>query len=104
MWLSGIKKLYETFPDSDGIHDSEEAEDFGLSTSADHAVTSPFNASKGWFEKFQKCFGRKNAFLHGEATFANSTRAQAYVNNKFNVIIEEVEYMSEQVFNMDETG
>ncbi|XP_060765555.1 tigger transposable element-derived protein 1-like [Neoarius graeffei] len=100
------KKLYETFADSDDIHDSEEEEDVDLrpSTSAVHAVSSPFNASKGWFEKFQKRFGLKNVSLHGEAASANTAGAEAYVNNRFKAIIEEGGYKPEQVFNMDETG
>lgn len=72
--------------------------------SADHAVTSRFNASKGWFEKFQKRFGLKNVILHGEAASVNTTGAEAYVNNKFKAIIEEGGYKPEQVFSMDETG
>uniref|UniRef100_A0A3Q1B5X2 DDE-1 domain-containing protein n=1 Tax=Amphiprion ocellaris TaxID=80972 RepID=A0A3Q1B5X2_AMPOC len=81
-----------------------QVEDFGPSTSADHAVTSRFNASKGWFQKFQKRFGLKNVLLHGEAASANTAGAEAYVNNKFKAIIEEGGYKPEQVFNMDETG
>uniref|UniRef100_A0A671Y9S5 DDE-1 domain-containing protein n=1 Tax=Sparus aurata TaxID=8175 RepID=A0A671Y9S5_SPAAU len=74
------------------------------STSTFHAEPSPFNASKGWFEKFQKRFGLKSVSLHGEAASADTAGAEAYVNNKFKVIIEEGRYKPEQVFNMDETG
>uniref|UniRef100_A0A3Q1BQ93 DDE-1 domain-containing protein n=1 Tax=Amphiprion ocellaris TaxID=80972 RepID=A0A3Q1BQ93_AMPOC len=72
------KKLYETFADSDDIHDSEEVEDFGPSTTADHAVTKDASA--------------------------NTAGAEAYVNKKFKTINEEGGYKPEQVFNMDETG
>lgn len=100
------KQLYETFADSDDVHDSEEQDDADPrpSTSTFHAEPSPFNASKGWFEKFQKRFGLKNVSLHGEAASADTAGAEAYVNNKFKVIIEEGGYKPEQVFNMDETG
>uniref|UniRef100_A0A8C6UUK7 DDE-1 domain-containing protein n=1 Tax=Neogobius melanostomus TaxID=47308 RepID=A0A8C6UUK7_9GOBI len=76
------------------------------STSAFHAVVvpSPFNASKGWFHKFQKRVGLKSVFLHGEAASADTAGAEKYVNNKFKAIIEEGGYEPEQVFNMDETG
>uniref|UniRef100_A0A671Y3U3 DDE-1 domain-containing protein n=1 Tax=Sparus aurata TaxID=8175 RepID=A0A671Y3U3_SPAAU len=73
-------------------------------TSTFHAEPSPFNASKGWSEKFQKPFGLKSVSLQGEATSADTAGAEAYVNNKFKVIIEEGGYKPEQVFNMDVTG
>ncbi|XP_035265329.1 tigger transposable element-derived protein 1-like [Anguilla anguilla] len=100
------KKLYETFADSDDVHDSEEQDDAEPrpSTSAFHAEPSPFNASKGWFDKFQKRFGLKSVSLHGEAASADTAGAEAYANNKFKAIIEEGRYKPEQVFNMDETG
>lgn len=100
------KKLYETFADSDVLHDSEGEGDAdpGPSTSAVHAVSSTFNASKGWFEKFQKRFGLKNVSLHGEVASADTAGAEEYVSNKFKAIIEEGGYRPEQVFNMDETA
>uniref|UniRef100_A0A3Q3CC71 HTH CENPB-type domain-containing protein n=1 Tax=Haplochromis burtoni TaxID=8153 RepID=A0A3Q3CC71_HAPBU len=61
-------------------------------TSAFHAEPSSFNASKGWFEKFKKHFGLKSVSLHGEAASADTTGAEAYVNNKFKAIIEEGRY------------
>ena len=100
------KKLYETFADSDVPHHSkgEGDADPGPSTSAVHAVSSTFNASKGWFEKFQKRFGLKNVSLHGEVASADTAGAEEYVSNKFKAIIEEGGYRPEQVFNMDETA
>lgn len=85
------KKLYETFADSDDVHDSKEQDDAEPrpSMSAFHAEPSPINAHKCWFDKLQKY--RKH-------------RAEAYANNKFKVIIEEARYKPEQVFNMDEIG
>uniref|UniRef100_A0A667YR71 HTH CENPB-type domain-containing protein n=1 Tax=Myripristis murdjan TaxID=586833 RepID=A0A667YR71_9TELE len=97
--------LYETFADSNDVHDSEELDDAKLRplTSAFHAEPSPFNASKGWFDKFQKRFGLKSVSLHGEAASADAAGAETYAN-KFKVIIKEGGYKPEQVFNMDETG
>uniref|UniRef100_A0A3B3TJJ8 DDE-1 domain-containing protein n=1 Tax=Poecilia latipinna TaxID=48699 RepID=A0A3B3TJJ8_9TELE len=66
--------------------------------------TTPFIASKGWFDKFQKRFGLKSVSLHGEAASADTDGVEEYVNNKFKAIIEEGGYKPEQVFNMDETG
>lgn len=96
---SKAKKLYETFADSE---EQDDAEPRPL-TSAFHAEPSSFNASKGWFEKFKKHFGLKSVSLHGEAASADTTGAEAYVNNKFKAIIKEGRYEPEQVFNMDET-
>lgn len=106
MSVQKLKKLYETFADSDVLHDSEGEGDAdpGPSTSAVHAVSSTFNASKGWFEKFQKRFGLKNVSLHGEVASADTAGAEEYVSNKFKAIIEEGGYRLEQVFNMDETA
>nr|XP_032836090.1 tigger transposable element-derived protein 1-like [Petromyzon marinus] len=92
------KKLYETFADSEEQDDAEP----GSSKSAFHAEPSPFNASKGWFDKIQQRFGLKSVSLHGEAASANTAGAEAYVN-KCKVIIEGG-YKPDQVFNMDETG
>lgn len=49
---------------------------------------NPFNASQGWFDKFQQRFGLKSVSLHGEAASANAAGAEAYVN-KYKKIIEE---------------
>lgn len=96
------KKLYETFADSDDLHDSEGEGDVdpGPSTSAPHAVSRrSFNASKGWFEKFQKRLSPVS--LHGEAASADTAGAEEYVNDKFKAIIEERGYKPEQDFNME---
>uniref|UniRef100_A0A8C7ZD10 HTH CENPB-type domain-containing protein n=1 Tax=Oryzias sinensis TaxID=183150 RepID=A0A8C7ZD10_9TELE len=85
--------LYQYFAGSD-----REDEDVGPSTGAVHAVPRAFNASKGWFENFQKRFGLKNVSLHGEMASANTIDAEAFVNNKFNAIIEEGGYKPEQVW------
>ncbi|XP_067947476.1 tigger transposable element-derived protein 1-like [Watersipora subatra] len=100
------KKPYETFAGSDVLHDSKREGDTDLrpSTSAVHALSSTFNASKGWFEKFQKRFGLKNISLHGKVASVNTAGAVEYVSNKFKAIIEEGGYKPEKVFNMDETA
>lgn len=94
-----LKKLYETFADSEEQDDAEP----GPSKSAFHAESNSFNASKGRFDKFQQRFGLKSVTLHGEAASANAAGAKAYVN-KYKKITEEGGYKPEQVFNMDETG
>ncbi|XP_063599692.1 tigger transposable element-derived protein 1-like [Penaeus indicus] len=76
----------------------------GSSTSGVHAVPGPFNASKGWFDKFRERFGLKSVSLHGEAASEDTAGAKEYVNNKFKAIIEEGGYKPEQVFSMDEKG
>lgn len=95
------KILYETFEGSDGVNGSEEP---SPSTSAFHSEPFQFNASKGWFDKFQKRVGLKNVYLQGEAVSADVAGAEAYAKNTFKTIIEEGRYKPEQVFNMDDTG
>lgn len=56
-----------------------------------------FNASKGWFDKFQRMFNHESVSLHGEADSA----AGEYINEMFKNIIGEVGYLCEHVFNMD---
>ncbi|XP_066976300.1 tigger transposable element-derived protein 1-like [Macrobrachium rosenbergii] len=62
-----------------------------------------FQASKGWFHRFQKRFHLKSVTLHGESASAD-TEAAAKYPEAFKKIIEEKGYHPEQVFNMDETG
>ncbi|KAJ0065721.1 hypothetical protein NL108_017303 [Boleophthalmus pectinirostris] len=83
------KKLYETFAGSDVLHDSEGEGDTdpGPSTSAVHAVSSTFNASKGWFEKFQKRFGLKNVSLHGEVAQSHQARMTEKRKKKTHLLI-----------------
>ena len=71
--------------------------------SSSESITD-FTASKGWFEKFQKRYQLKNVVLHGEAASADQAAAEAYVMNTFPKILEDGQYLPEQVFNMDETG
>lgn len=62
-----------------------------------------FQASKGWFDRFQKRFNIRSVSLHGEAASADIEAAQKYPET-FRHIVEEKGYKPEQVFNMDETG
>uniref|UniRef100_A0A3P8SMD9 HTH CENPB-type domain-containing protein n=1 Tax=Amphiprion percula TaxID=161767 RepID=A0A3P8SMD9_AMPPE len=83
----------------DGDEDGE-AEAGPLSASPTRPTL--YNASKGWFDKFQKRFGLKSVSLHGEAASADRAGAAEYVNDTFKTTIEEGEYKPEQVFNMGE--
>ncbi|XP_004082589.1 tigger transposable element-derived protein 1-like [Oryzias latipes] len=100
------KALYKTLAGSDDVHNGNEQGDVepSPSTSALHSEPSPFYASKGWFDKFQKRFGLKSVSLQGEATPADAAGAEAYAKTKFKTIIKEGTYKPEQVFNMGETG
>uniref|UniRef100_A0AAQ6AN34 HTH CENPB-type domain-containing protein n=1 Tax=Amphiprion ocellaris TaxID=80972 RepID=A0AAQ6AN34_AMPOC len=86
------KTLYETFAEKAGP------------LSASPTRPTLYNASKGWFDKFQKRFGLKSVSLHGEAASADRAGAAEYVNDTFKTTIEEGEYKPEQVFNMGEMG
>lgn len=57
------KKLYKTFVE----RGNEDVEPLRASSTR----PTPFNASKGWFNKFHKRFELKSASLHGEAAFAD---------------------------------
>uniref|UniRef100_A0A8C5PWV6 HTH CENPB-type domain-containing protein n=1 Tax=Leptobrachium leishanense TaxID=445787 RepID=A0A8C5PWV6_9ANUR len=86
------RKLYQQF--------ATDAENPGPSTAPD---PQDFQASKGWFDRFQKRFNIKSVSLHGEAASADTEAAQKYPET-FRHMIEEKGYKAEQVFNMDETG
>jgi hypothetical protein len=64
----------------------------------------PFNASRGWFERY-----KKRANLHGVvkmsggAASANSEAASTFIAD-FKEIVEEGGYLPQQIFNADETG
>ena len=69
------------------LADSDEQDD--VEPSGFHAELSPFNASKGWFDQFQKRFGLERVSLHEKDASSDIVRAEAYLNNKFRAIIEE---------------
>uniref|UniRef100_UPI003590093E tigger transposable element-derived protein 1-like n=1 Tax=Myxine glutinosa TaxID=7769 RepID=UPI003590093E len=93
------RQLYAKFAEGAGDDDPESEP-----STASPTKPTKFNASKGWFEKFQKRFKRKSVVLHGEAASADKAAAEGYVNETFRTIIEEGGYKPEQVFNMDETA
>jgi hypothetical protein len=66
-------------------------------------ASETFLASKGWFEKFKNRHNLHNIKLKGEAASSDITAARDYPKI-LKQIIEEGEYVSEQIFNVDETG
>ena len=80
------KKLKDTFAeigdDHGGDEDEDEDDDAEAGpSSASPTKQTPFSASKGWFDKFQKRFGLRSVPLHGEAASADKAGAEEYVNN-----------------------
>ena len=70
------------------------------STSADQ---EEFKASHGWFDKFRKRSGIHSVVRHGEASSADTKAAEEFVTS-FADLVEEEGYVSQQIFNCDETG
>ena len=62
-----------------------------------------FQASKGWFENFKKRHSLHNVKLSGESASADHTAASTYPA-ELKALIEEKQYLPQQVFNADETG
>ncbi|KAK3881758.1 hypothetical protein Pcinc_013840 [Petrolisthes cinctipes] len=62
-----------------------------------------FTASSGWFANFRRRFGFHNLKMVGETASADTKAAEEYPAI-LKGIIEEGEYSSKQVFNLDETG
>uniref|UniRef100_UPI00358EA5CD tigger transposable element-derived protein 1-like n=1 Tax=Myxine glutinosa TaxID=7769 RepID=UPI00358EA5CD len=93
------RQLYAKFAEGAGDDDPESEP-----STASPTKPTKLDASKGWFEKFQKRFKLKSVVLHGEAASADKAAAEGYVNKTFRTIIEEGGYKPEQVFNMDETA
>ncbi|XP_037540482.1 tigger transposable element-derived protein 1-like [Nematolebias whitei] len=97
------KQLYDRLAAKRYVQNGDEEEEAGAGpSSASTTGPTPFSASKGWFDKFQKRFGLKSVCLHGEAAAA-SAGAEEYVST-FTDVMEEVGYSPEQVFNMDGTS
>ncbi|KAF7239066.1 Tigger transposable element-derived protein 1 [Varanus komodoensis] len=93
------RKLYQQFTTGDNTEGIEEPQP-GPSTAPE---PENFQASKGWFDRFQKLFNIKSVYLHGEAASASKEAVEKYPET-FRHIIEEKGYKPEQVFNIDETG
>jgi hypothetical protein len=62
-----------------------------------------FFGTKGWFTGFRKRTGLHSVVRHGEAASAQRGAAEQHAE-KFKKIIEEGDFVSQQVFNCDETG
>ena len=65
--------------------------------------TETFKASHGWFERFKKRTGIHSVVRHGEAASADKRAAEDFIE-KFSGMIKTESYVSNQVFNCDETG
>ncbi|XP_042228331.1 tigger transposable element-derived protein 1-like [Homarus americanus] len=63
----------------------------------------PFQASKGWFERFKKSLHLHNITMVGEVASAHAEAACKYLE-ELKKIIAEGSYIPEQVYNVDETG
>ena len=88
------KQLYKTIAGPGGQEVPEEEED-----ESGPSMSSPaeeFQASRGWFDRFQKLFMLKSATLHGKAASADNAAAAAYPGT-LHQIIQEKGYKPEQV-------
>ncbi|GIX92810.1 hypothetical protein CDAR_286711 [Caerostris darwini] len=72
-------------------------------TSIDEASEESFKASRGWFEYFKKRSGIHSVVRHGEAASSDMKAAEDYIKT-FSDLIKAQGYISQQVFNCDETG
>ncbi|GIY60997.1 tigger transposable element-derived protein 1 [Caerostris darwini] len=72
-------------------------------TSIDEASEESFKASRGWFENFKKRSGIHYVVRHGEAASSDMKAAEDYIKT-FSDLIKAHGYISQQVFNCDETG
>ncbi|KAM5339667.1 uncharacterized protein AAES06_021127 isoform 1-T16 [Glossophaga mutica] len=75
------KKLYDSFVESMNINDGDENEDENNDAeagplSASPTRLTPFSASKGCFDKFQRHFRLKSASLHEEAASVDKKQHQ----------------------------
>ena len=64
---------------------------------------SPFQASRGWFDRFKKWYGLYNVKLTGEHALADHEAAEIFPT-KLAQLIEEKGYVPEQAFNTNKTG
>ncbi|UYV61277.1 hypothetical protein LAZ67_1004216 [Cordylochernes scorpioides] len=72
-------------------------------TSIDEASEESFKASRGWFENFKKRSGIHSIVRHGEAASSDMKAVEDYIKT-FSDLIKAQGYISQQVFNCDETG
>ncbi|XP_066982214.1 tigger transposable element-derived protein 1-like [Macrobrachium rosenbergii] len=83
--------------------EEEEVEEEEGTLAGPPSAPQGFQASKGWFHRFQRWFQLKSVSLHGEAASADMEAAAKYPET-FKKIIGDKGYHPQQVFNMDETG
>lgn len=92
------RQLYGKFTDgSDDDPDDPEPGPFMASPTK----PTEFNASKGWFDKFQR--NLMSVAMHEEDASADKLATEKYMNENSKTIIKEEGYLHEQVFNMVET-
>ncbi|GFT22739.1 tigger transposable element-derived protein 1 [Nephila pilipes] len=72
-------------------------------TSIDEASEESFKASRVWFENFKKRTSIHPVVRHGEAASSDMKSAEDYIKT-FSDLIKAQGYISQQVFNCDETG
>ncbi|XP_051786831.1 armadillo-like helical domain-containing protein 4 isoform X2 [Erpetoichthys calabaricus] len=72
------RKLYQQFATGDDVEGTEVPQP-GPSTAPQ---PEDFQASKGWFDRFQKRFNIKSVFLHGEAASADKKASEKYPKPK----------------------
>ncbi|GFS79232.1 tigger transposable element-derived protein 1 [Nephila pilipes] len=72
-------------------------------TSIDEASEESFKASRGWFENFKKRTGIHSIVRHSEEASSDMKAAEDYIKT-FSNLIKAQGYISQQVFNCDETG
>ncbi|CAG6006743.1 unnamed protein product [Menidia menidia] len=66
-------------------------------------TTEKFKASRGWFEKFKKRAGIHSVVRHGDPSSSDTKAANQFIK-EFENILNEEGYVTQQVFNCDETG
>ena len=66
-------------------------------------TSSPFTASRGWFQCFKARYNLRNVKLIGGCTSEDHDMAEAFLAELAS-LIEEKGYLPEQVFNADETS
>ena len=71
--------------------------------SSAEASAEDFKASRGWFENFKKRSGIHSVVRHGEAASSDIKGAEDFVK-RFAELMAKEGYVSQQVFNCDETG
>ncbi|XP_053568008.1 tigger transposable element-derived protein 1-like [Bombina bombina] len=72
-------------------------------TAIEGVCNEEFVASRGWFYRYKKRANLHNIKVQGEAASADASAASDF-NKIFEDIIDDGDYLPEQIFNVDETG